>query len=176
MYLYGRKFMLLTDHQPLASIFGPKKGIPSLAEARLQRWAILLSAYNYKILFKPTKQQCNANGLSRLRLPTKERLQVKEGVSVFNMGQFQALSVTFKEIRTATSRDPILSKLVDYVLKGWPNQSFEELQHHLRRKEEYSIEKGCLLWRRWSSFTNHCKNDPHIRCMSTTLEKPTLRP
>ena len=145
-YLYGRKFVLLTDHQPLTSIFGPKKGIPSLAAARLQRWAILLSAYNYEICYKPTKEQCNADGLSRLPLPTKERLQGEEGVSVFNIGQFQALPVTFKEIRTATRRDSILSKVVNYVLKGWPKQSSEELRHHFRRKEEYTMENGCLLW------------------------------
>ena len=41
-YLYGRRFTLVTDHRPLTAILGPKKGLPSLAAARLQRWAVLL--------------------------------------------------------------------------------------------------------------------------------------
>ena len=132
--------MLLTDHQPLISIFGPKKGIPSLAAARLQRWAILLSAYSYDICYKPSKEHCNADGLSRLPLPTKEMLQSEEVVAVFNLGQFQALPVTFTEIQTATRRDPILSKVTSYVLKGWPNQPSEEVRPYFRSKEEYTIE------------------------------------
>ena len=44
-YVYGRKFTLVTDNKPLSAILGPKKGIPILAASRLQRWAILLSAY-----------------------------------------------------------------------------------------------------------------------------------
>ena len=50
-YLYGRSFTIVTDHKPLTSILGPKKGIPSLAAARLQRWAWILSAYTYEIEF-----------------------------------------------------------------------------------------------------------------------------
>ena len=50
-YLFGRCFTLVTDHKPLTTILGPKKGIPSLAAARLQRWALILSAYNYQIEF-----------------------------------------------------------------------------------------------------------------------------
>ena len=34
-YLYGRPFVLVTDHRPLLSILGPKKGIPPLAAARM---------------------------------------------------------------------------------------------------------------------------------------------
>ena len=32
-YLYGRRFILVTDHKPPMAILGPKKGIPSLAAA-----------------------------------------------------------------------------------------------------------------------------------------------
>ena len=67
-YLYGRRFTLITDHQPLTTILGPKKGIPSLAAARLQRWALLLSAYVYDIKYKSTHCHGNADGLSRLPL------------------------------------------------------------------------------------------------------------
>ena len=36
-YLYGRKFMLIMDHKPLTTILGPKKGVPAMTAARLQR-------------------------------------------------------------------------------------------------------------------------------------------
>ena len=65
-YLYGRTFTLVTDHKPLTTILGSKKGIPALSAARMQRWALLLSAYNYDIHFPPTQAHGNADGLSRL--------------------------------------------------------------------------------------------------------------
>ena len=36
-YVYGRVFTLVTDHQPLTIIFGPKRGTPTLPAARMQR-------------------------------------------------------------------------------------------------------------------------------------------
>ena len=50
-YIYGRRFQLITDHKPLTTILSPKTGLPTLAAARLQRWAIMLSAYQYDIEF-----------------------------------------------------------------------------------------------------------------------------
>ena len=70
-YLYGRTFILQTNHKPLTTILGPNQGIPSLAAARLQRWAIQLAGYSYEIQFRPTTQHCNADGLSRLLLKDK---------------------------------------------------------------------------------------------------------
>lgn len=63
-YLYGRTFTLVTDHKLLTTILGPKKGIPALAAAQMQRWALLLSAYTYDIRFRPTQAHGNADGLS----------------------------------------------------------------------------------------------------------------
>ena len=46
-YLYGRQFVLVTDHKPLTTILGPKRGIPPLAAARLKCWACTLGALIY---------------------------------------------------------------------------------------------------------------------------------
>lgn len=65
-YIYGRKFILVTDNKPLETILGPKKGIPTIAAARLQRWAMLLSAYQYTMVCKKSEDNLNADALSRL--------------------------------------------------------------------------------------------------------------
>ena len=45
-YVYGRMFTMVTDHKPLISIFNPKAAVPSIAAARMQRWAMFLSVYH----------------------------------------------------------------------------------------------------------------------------------
>ena len=35
VYLYGRRFTLITDHKPLTAIFHPEKGVPAMTAARL---------------------------------------------------------------------------------------------------------------------------------------------
>ena len=101
-YLYGRKFTLITDHKPLTTILGPKKGIPSLAAAHLQRWAMQLAAYDYDIHYKPTTDHGNADCLSRLPLPQAAPSYNTIGCTTFNIGQVQSLPVTTQEIQKAT--------------------------------------------------------------------------
>ncbi len=136
-YLYGRKFTLITDHKPLTAIFGSKKGIPTLAAARLQRW---------EIQFKPTESHSNADGLSRLPLPVLDSDNGAEAVSLFNVSQVQSLPVTFQQVQQATKRDPVLSKLLRYVRQGWPTQIPDELKAYHNRQHEITIEHDCLLW------------------------------
>ena len=118
-YLYGRKFVLVTDHKPLTTLLGPKKSIPPLAAARQQRWALLLSAYTYEIEWKPTREHANADGLSQLPLQgEKPECQSSTADTAFVIGQVQALPVTAEGLETATRQDSLLSKVHLYVEKN----------------------------------------------------------
>ena len=145
-YLYGRKFLLVTDHKPLLTILGPKKQLPTLAAARLQRWAVLLSAYQYDIEFRATDKHCNADGLSRLPLPpTQSKVDVAPA-SVFNLTQIASLPVDAEDLRRATKDDPLLSRVLTYLQRGWPSNVDSELKVFASKKAELSVEAGCMLW------------------------------
>ena len=62
-YLFGRLESTMSDHKSLQHIFSENKPIPALASARIQRWALTLGAYNYKIQNKPGKENSNADDL-----------------------------------------------------------------------------------------------------------------
>lgn len=145
-FLYGRRFTLVTDHKPLTAILGPKSGVPSLAAARMQRWALLLSGYSYNIRFRPTQAHGNADGLSRLPLEDASTLGNYEDAAVFNISQVDALPVHASQVMTATRSDPLLSKVLRYTRTGWPEQVPEELRSLWRKREELSVEGDCVLW------------------------------
>ena len=65
-YIYGRKFQLVSDYKPLMSILDAEKGIHVMASARLQRWTLILAAYDYSIVYRPGPKLANAYCLSRL--------------------------------------------------------------------------------------------------------------
>ena len=52
-YLYGCQFKLITDHRPLYKFLGSNQGVPSLAVAQMQRWGLILSAYQYVLEYTP---------------------------------------------------------------------------------------------------------------------------
>ena len=145
-YLYGRHFTLVTDHKPLVSIFGPKTGIPSVAAARMQRWAILLAAHDYEIKFKGTAEHCNADGLSRLPLQDAVTERIDDA-GVFNLSQLDRLPVTADDIRRATAKDKTLSQVLRYTEEGWPTvQETPALEPFRAKRNELILQSGCLMW------------------------------
>ncbi|KAL9958559.1 hypothetical protein ACROYT_G035588 [Oculina patagonica] len=147
-YLFGRRFTLLTDHRPLTYLLGPKRGIPVLAASRLQRWAIQLAAYTYDIEYRASKNHGNADALSCLPRKTTEEADdwSTEGDQV-NRVQIERAPITATRIREATRGDPFLSRVLHYVLHGWPAEENtpEEFRFYRAKREEFTVEDGCLL-------------------------------
>ena len=99
----GRHFTIVSDHQPLTSIFHSKKGIPVITAARLQRYALLWSAHDYSIEYRSTTKHGNADGLSRLPLPALAESD-EDYAECFYFEQFQTLPVTAVQISRGNSQ------------------------------------------------------------------------
>ena len=146
-YLWGQQFTVITDHKPLLGIFSPDKAIPPMASGRLQRWALILQSYRFKLIHRSGAVLGTADALSRLPLPT-----VGDAVPI--LGEWQNLinfldhsPVTAATVANQTRTDPNLSKVLRYTELGWPKTVSDPLlSPFFARRDELSIEGGCVLW------------------------------
>ena len=145
-YLFGRPFMIKSDHKPLQYLLGEKKGIPSMASARVQRWALTLSAYNYKVQYVPGREHANADVFSRLPLPVQPNEVPLPEELVFLMESLEISPVTVKQIKAWTDQDPVLATVRRFVKQGWPKSIKPEFRPYHSRKLELSIQDDCVLW------------------------------
>ncbi|RUS85038.1 hypothetical protein EGW08_007222 [Elysia chlorotica] len=144
-FIYGRPVEIKTDHKPLLGLFGENKPLPEKSSSRVQRWAIILAAYDYTLQYVPGKQNC-ADGLSRLPLPNKPAsTPFPEDVrQIFNV--IDKSPITSTDIATETMSDPTLRKIHQYCANGWPETTSEALRPYSSRKRELSLDKDCILW------------------------------
>ncbi|GBG69815.1 hypothetical protein CBR_g4644 [Chara braunii] len=76
-YLYGRKFTLVTDHEPLLALKKSKD-----YSGMIGRWATVLQSMDFDIRHRKRERHGNADGLTRLHRPEK----VPKGEEVTWMG------------------------------------------------------------------------------------------
>ena len=126
--------------------------MPAMASARIQRWALTLAAYDYKIVYKPGSTHANADMLSRLPLPQTPSETHIPGETILLMDMLQSIPVSAQQIKHWTDRDPMISAVQSFVLKRWPDKMTdltiepEEIKPYVNRKAELSIHDGCLMW------------------------------
>ncbi|UYV69879.1 K02A2.6-like [Cordylochernes scorpioides] len=145
-YLFGRKFELITDNKPLHHILNPKREITSNMSARLQRWALILSSYNFTIECRKTGDHGNADGLSRLPLKQYEEMEEDAVNTVHMIKQCEELPLTSSHIRRESFKDSILKIVYQNTLYGWKDKpSNTELLSFYLRREELTVEQGILL-------------------------------
>ena len=142
-YLYGRTFTLVTDHRPLCKILGEKESIPPLAAARMQHWALLLSAYQYKIQYIPGKLNCSADCMSRLPSLMAKRDSAEK---IYSLVLTEQLPVLASQNARASETDKEIAPVLTYVQHGnWPSNKDKSVSSFYNRRYELSIVDGCLV-------------------------------
>ena len=141
-YIFGQRFTIVTDHEPLTSILHPQKGVSVMTAARLQMYALLLSAHNYTIEYRNTKKHANADSLSRFPLAVEAETD-DDYADCFYCEPFEKLSVTASTISKETRKDKILSCVLALVLSGTGNWIIDnELKHFYQKRNELSVCQG----------------------------------
>ena len=120
-----------------------------MASGRMQRWAIVLSGYQYKLRYRPGTTNGNSDSLSRLPLFVTPEVTEDPSESVLSLHILRmtlARLITTAQLRQFTDRDGQLATVRHYVLSGWPREVDSELRHYWNRRHELSVLGGCVLW------------------------------
>ncbi|XP_049292703.1 uncharacterized protein K02A2.6-like [Anopheles funestus] len=134
--IFGRRFTLQTDLPPLLRIFASRMRIPVYTANRLQRWALTLLMYDFKIEYVSTEKFGNADVLSRLianhQKPDPEyviaSVETERDVRAVIGSITQIMPLTFGEVLRETNKDPLLREVRDFVLHGWTKKKVEKLE------------------------------------------------
>ncbi|XP_031332739.1 uncharacterized protein K02A2.6-like [Photinus pyralis] len=125
-FLFGRKFVLYTDHAPLAQIFSPQKGLPIMSASRMQHYAIFLQSFNFEI-----------------RLPVESKIEnTVEESDIYEISQIHTLPVTVDELSKQTKLDTELGLLLTMLKE---NNNVPHLVRFGINQSEFTIQNDCIL-------------------------------
>ena len=143
-YLYGRSFVVESDHKPLEMIC--LKNLIS-APVGLQRMLLRLQQYDMVIMYWLGKKMLLADTLSRLpSRANNTEIKLDLRVDAISFAAFSSSRLT--KTATETQKDPILSTVHWLTLNGWPR-----VRRHVPRiarnywdfRDELSIEGDLLM-------------------------------
>lgn len=127
VYLYGRFFVLITDHKPLCYLFNMKD-----CNSRLFRQRIDIMEYNFKILHRAGAQNTVADALSRIKpISIQEALEIEGGKQEINtLTRAQAK----RELEKAPSDGTTIEERDGTILN---KRGFELIFHLIPTENEY---------------------------------------
>ena len=156
-FLYGRSFILVTDHKPLIALFGPHRATPVLAANRLARWALMLNQYQYSIEYRKTSEHGNADALSRLPAEAdtsfdgeEDEADVDVVCAIRTIGQ-QLNPTDPGVLARESANDPVISNVIRCTREGWPERIPEiqtkdySMENFRKISMSLSVAHGCLL-------------------------------
>ena len=130
-YLFGHQFELVTDHKPLLALLGENKPTSPQASARIRRWALYHTMFEYTLKFCRTAAHSNTDALSRLRLPVEQAIVQTPLELVLLAEHLENSPVTAEQIHARTRREPVLSQVVQFYSKvGLLPKEITHNSHH----------------------------------------------
>ncbi|KRX13745.1 Transposon Ty3-I Gag-Pol polyprotein [Trichinella nelsoni] len=145
-YVFGRHVEIRTDHKPLLGLLGNSIQTPASMSPRMTRWSILLSAYDYSLVYRPGLKLGNADALSRLPQPGN-KISVPDPLEVLLLEAMPTLPISAEHLADRTGKDAVLAPVRNWLEKGWPAElRSEEFKPFHCRRDELSLHKGCVLW------------------------------
>ena len=114
-FIIGTHFVVETDHQSLQWLMNAK--IP----ARLVRWALALSEFDFEIKYRQGKFNQNADALSRLANPKEEddeTCRLEEVLNTIHDTTFTALGLNDDKLISEQRNDPALQDLIETCLNN----------------------------------------------------------
>lgn len=157
-FIFGRKFILETDHKPLLAIFGSKKGIPIHTASRLQRWAVILLGYNFEIKYINTSSFAYVDVLSRLITQHPHNSEEDYVVASIKLeskilqvinSNLQNSPINYKILLQEYSTDTLLQNLIVQITSNWENfsnSSDPDLKILHSRRDSLSISNQIILY------------------------------
>eukprot|EP00096_Caligus_rogercresseyi_P008633 TRINITY_DN2783_c0_g1_i6.p1 TRINITY_DN2783_c0_g1~~TRINITY_DN2783_c0_g1_i6.p1 ORF type:complete len:1211 (-),score=137.53 TRINITY_DN2783_c0_g1_i6:1226-4822(-) len=141
-YLLGRPFAIKTDHRPLQYIFSPDKELPAVVSARLTRFAMRLSSFQYKILHVKGTSLSHADAFSRG--PTDEPPKHEDPTSALMCNVIAASCTPPSSLIHAMDEDQELLQVMEAARTGsWGEISRKEF---LSKRNSFSIKDNLLFW------------------------------
>ena len=139
-YLYGKEFVVVTDHEPLVHLFNNPASKPS---ARIERWIMELQRYKFTVKYQAGSSN-PADYASRHPVSSANQEDAETNVADNYIAYISentipkhAKAMTLKEVEITTSQDPVLQAVMTSFRSGkWhnpvPNASRSELSRKSR--------------------------------------------
>jgi hypothetical protein len=148
-FLLGRSFTIVTDHQPLESLFCEKRSIPDSTSPRIRKWALMLMNFDYQIQFVNGRNIAHADALSRLQFSQNEldpeEIRTATSLAINNV-HFMAPLLSASLVRNELLRDNMLQRILWRVTSGdWTACTQAEAPFRAV-SDKLTIENGMLYY------------------------------
>ena len=115
-YVFGRQFMVNTNHAPLVNLF--EKCLNDTSP-HLQRLLLRLSQYEMNVQYVTSKCVLVGNCLSHLIDHTSAKEDESLNLQIANLG-VEPVRIDWQNIRRSTMNDPTLVRLAKVIQLRWP--------------------------------------------------------